>query len=151
MRCLPVLGLAMAVTAAMGAPARAEPERPRSLWFECAVPSAWPVREGTWIRLSCRVELPAHAGPAFWQTINPFVSRRTELINPFTGELRDPFVGPGPRLARRRVDAYLTTAHEGRLALELANPFESALQDTVDPFQAPRAAAAPEPRAPAAH
>jgi hypothetical protein len=119
-----------------GSVAWAEDARPRSIWLECKAPAVWPVRPGTPVRLSCRVD-GAVSGPAFWQTVNPFVpDRSSDLLDPFDAvphylDLLHTTRRPRPVPAARP-----------RLPVEsLVDPFEaipSENTDTINPFQPER-------------
>jgi hypothetical protein len=120
------LSLAFAVLLALGAVARAEESRPRSIWLECKAPAGWPARTAGPMHLTCRIN-NAGSGPAFWQTLNPFVpaNENLALVDPFeveaTAHLVDPFESSTlhPRAPR---------AFSPPLDLPSA---------TIDPFQGP--------------
>jgi hypothetical protein len=99
------LGLSFTLLLAVVGVARADESRPRSIWLECKTPAVWPVRPGTPLRLTCRID-NGTSGPAYWQTVNPFAPTDTlALVDPFEVEARlvDPFEavrGARPRAQR---------------------------------------------------
>jgi len=147
-------GLLFGALLAMGGEARAEDARPRSIWLECKTPAVWPIRGTTPVRLTCRVESPVAAGPAFWQTVNPFVvEHNPELMDPFEAVPRYADVFESGRYARPRPQrpapppAPAPPRKPAELSDELMSPFEvypDGAADTINPFDPP-----PEP--PAGH
>jgi hypothetical protein len=127
-------GLSLLSLALLGGVARAEDARPRSIWLECKAPAVWPVRPGTPVRLSCRVD-GAQGGPAFWQTVNPFVpDRHAELLDPFEVV---PHYLDLLHTARRPRQLQVTRARAPEpLSDELISPFEAIPDsETLNPFE----------------
>jgi hypothetical protein len=128
--------------------ARAEEARPRSIWLECKAPAVWPARAGTPLLLSCRVE-PAAAGPAFWQTVNPFVpDRSSELLDPFSVEAAPRSLLDLFDRGRRSRPVQVTRPRPPEpLSDELLSPFEVFPEkpETINPFEPNREEAGERP------
>jgi hypothetical protein len=134
--------------------AQAEEARPRSIWLECKTPAVWPLRAGSAVRLSCRVD-QVTAGPAFWQTVDPFrPDRMPDLVDPFVAEGVPVYLDlfDRNRPARRRPPRLVRTQPPAEaLSDELMSPFEAIpdtvdLTDTINPFQPREDSPQPPPR-----
>jgi hypothetical protein len=121
--------LVVAALASLATGARAEEPRPARIWLECATPRVWPARPGP-LRLRCRLEMPSAAGPAFWETVNPFEPQDLyKLVDPFAVEA-----------TARSVHVRETGRARGRRARTMAfpplvDPFVSEADDVINPFE----------------
>jgi len=130
-------GLVIAALLSVAGVARAE-DRPRSIWLECKAPAVWPIRGATPVRLSCRVE---SSGPAFWQTVNPFVPERaTELLDPFDVDVTRRYLDVFETGRYAQARAQRPAPRKPELGDELMSPFEvyPDADDTINPFDTPR-------------